>query len=323
MPKKGFEYAYYEAVQQEMKRDENVIYWYENQSPVATFGRLPIINLDSEFGRPRVNMSGIDEMWYVAAAFGASRAGLRTISIIPSMADALAFHHLAEYPKIYCGSGGDEAFPIVIVQQVPAQVVGGGQSHSDYECDSWYMHVPCLKTVVPSTAYDAKGLMVSAIRSDDPVIYLMSGDLRATADDVPDEPYEVPIGKAAVRKEGKDITIVTSGPGAAVCGPAVEQLTKDGTSVEYIDLRTLKPLDRKTLVESVQKTGRLLTVDMSYYTLCPGAEVIATCAEGAPGAKFKRIAFPDIPPLGAPEFVYWQKPNPEQVIKAAHMLLKT
>jgi pyruvate dehydrogenase E1 component beta subunit len=237
------------------------------------------------------------------------------------MADALAFHHVAEYPKIYCGSGGDETFPVVIVQEVPGQHVGGGQSHSDYECDSWFMHIPGLKTVVPTTAYDAKGLMISAIRSDDPVMYLLSGELRTVADEVPDEPYEVEIGKAAVRTKGKDITIVTSGPGTLACGPAVEQLQKEGVSVEYIDLLTLRPLDRKTFVESVRKTGRLLTVDMSYYTLCPGTEVIATCAEGVPGARFKRIAFPDVPPLGAPEFIYWQKPNAEQVVKAAKNLL--
>jgi pyruvate dehydrogenase E1 component beta subunit len=322
MAKKSFEYAYLEAIQQEMKRDENVVYWYEYQFPVEKFGTLPEINLEKEFGRPRVNLSGIDEVWYVAAAFGAARAGIRTISIIPSMADALAFHHLAEYPKIHSGGAGDEKFPVVIVQEVPQQGVGGGQSHSDYECDSWFMHIPGLKTVVPATAYDAKGLMISAIRSDDPVVFLKSGDVGGVIDEVPDKPYEVTIGKAAVRTEGNDITIVTSGPGNLVCAPAVEALRKEGVGVEHIDLRTLKPLDRETLLESVKKTRRLLTVDMSYYTLCPGAEVVATCAEGVPGARFRRIAFPDVPPFGAPEFIYWQKPNAEEVAKAARMLLK-
>jgi pyruvate dehydrogenase E1 component beta subunit len=209
----------------------------------------------------------------------------------------------------------------VIVQQTTGQGVGGGQSHSDYECDSWYMHVPGLKTVVPTTAYDAKGLIIAGIRSDDPVMYIMGGALRSVRDDVPDEAYEVPIGKAVVRQEGKDITIVTSGHGVLACIPAVKKLNKE-MSVEYIDLRTLKPLDRKTLVESVRKTGRLLTVDQSYYTLCPGAEVIATCAEGVPSAKFKRLAFPDVSPGGAPEIINYQKVNAEQVVRAAQMLLK-
>jgi pyruvate dehydrogenase E1 component beta subunit len=322
MPKKSFEYAYYEGILQEMKRDEDVIYWYEYQSPAVSFGQLKPINLQKEFGKPRVNYSGIDEAWYVGCSYGASRAGLRPICIIPSMAEAVGFHHIAEASKIPWGGAMDEKFPLVIVQQTTGQGIGGGQSHSDYECDSWYMHVPGLKTVVPATAYDAKGLMVASIRTDDPVMYIMGGALRRVADEVPDEAYEVTIGKAAVRQEGKDITIVTSGHGVLACTPAVDKLKKEGVSVEYIDLRTLKPLDRKTLVESVRKTGRLLTVDQSYYTLCPGAEVIATCAEGVPEAKFKRLAFPDVPPGGAPEIINYQKPNAEQVVRAAKMLLK-
>lgn len=321
MPRKGFEYAYYEGLRQEMLRDPNVIYWYEYQDPVASYGKLKPISLEKEFGRPRVNYSGISEAWYVGAAFGAARTGLRTVSIIPSMAEAIAFHHLAEIPKMHCGGAGDTIFPIVIVQQTSGQGVGGGSSHSDYECDAWYMHIPGLKVVVPATASDAKGLIISAIRSDDPVVYIMGGAMRRVRDEVPDEPYEVPIGKARIRQEGTDLTLVTHGQGVMFCDKAVKNLTKEKISVEYIDLRTLKPLDRKTLVESVRKTGKLLTVDPGYYTLSPGAEVVATCAEGVPGAKFKRIAMPDIPPLSAPEYIGWMKPTYKEIQKAAKNLL--
>lgn len=322
MPKKSFEYAYYEGLAQEMRRDENVIYQYEYQSPVASYGQLKPLNLQKEFGKPRVNYTGIDEAWYIGSSFGIARTGLRPVCIIPSMAEAVGFHHLAEASKIPWGSAMDDKLPIVVVQQTTGQGVGGGQSHSDYECDSWFMHIPGLKTVVPTTAYDAKGLIVASIRTDDPVMYIMGGALRTVSDDVPNELYEVTIGKAAVRQKGTDLTLVTSGHGVLASAPAVATLKKEGISVEYIDLVSLKPLDRRTLVESVKKTGRLLTVDQSYYTLCPGAEVIATCAEGVPEAKFKRIAFPDTPPGGAPEMINWQKPNTAQIVKAAKMLLK-
>ncbi len=322
MAKKGFEYAYYEAIQGEMRKDKSVIYLYEYQSPVATYGTLPTINLQQEFGKPRVNYSAIDEDWYVGCSLGATRAGLRPICIIPSMAETVAFHIINEGAKLHYGGGADETTPCVIVQETSPQGVGGGESHADYDCDSFYMHCTNLITVCPATAYDAKGLMVSAIRSDNMVMYIKGGALRMVADEVPNDLYEVPIGKAAVRVEGKDITIVTSGHGVFATNAAVERLKKEGISVESIDLRTLNPLDRKTLVGSVKKTGRLLTVDQSPYTLCPGAEVIATCAEGVPGAKFKRIAFPDTCPGGAPEFIEYMKPNAEQVYLAAKKLLK-
>ena len=323
MPKKGFEYAYYEGIAQEMRRDSSVILFYEYQSPVATYGTLKPINLDVEFGKPRVNYSGIDESWYRGVAIGATRAGCRPITVIPSMAETVAFHTVNEGAKLHCGGGADEITPCVIVQETSAQGVGGGQSHSDYDCDSFYMHCTNLITLNPATAYDAKGLMIAAIRDDNMVVYIKGGNTRMIADEVPDDPYTVPIGKAAIRTEGKDITIVSSGHGVATCTPAVAALQKEGISVEFIDLRTLAPLDRETLVKSVRKTGKLLTVDQSPYTLCPGAEVMATCAEGCPGAKFKRIAFPDTCPMSAPELIAYQLPNDKEVVKAAKMLLAT
>ncbi len=323
MAKKSYNYAVYEAIAQEMRRDKSVgPYLSESNAAGATYGQLPPINLQKEFGKPRVNYSAIDELWLRAAMIGASRAGLRPICSIPSMAETLGFHIVNEGAKLYKGGGMDEKTPCVIIQTTSGQGVGGGQSHSDYDCDSFYMHCSNLITVIPATAYDAKGLMVSAIRSDNMVVYITGGALGSVADEVPDELYTVPLGKAVIRTEGKDITIVTSGHGVLAVNPAVDRLIKEGVSVESIDLRTLHPLDRKTLVLSVRKTGRLLTVDQSPYTLCPGAEVLATCCEGAPGAKFKRIAFPDCCPISAPEFTNYMKPNLEEVYKAAKMLLK-
>ena len=178
-----------------------------------------------------------------------------------------------------------------------------------------------LKTVIPSTPYDAKGMMVSAMRDPNPVAYLYPAGLRELIEDVPDEQYEVPLDKAAVRIEGSDLTIVGSGAGMPEVLKAAEAIEGAGMSVEVIDLRVLKAMDTTTLVSSVQKTKRLLTVDQSYYTLCPGAEVIARVAENVDGARYRRIAFPDAPPPASPEMFLWMRPNAEHILGAARKLV--
>ncbi|MDP3897884.1 MAG: transketolase C-terminal domain-containing protein, partial [Mesorhizobium sp.] len=171
------------------------------------------------------------------------------------------------------------------------------------------------------TPYDAKGMMVSALRDPNPVVYLYPAGLRELVEEVPDDQYEVPLDKAAVRMEGGDITIVGSGGGMPEVLKAAEALKAQGMGVEVIDLRVLKEMDTATLVDSVQKTKRLLTVDQSYYTLCPGAEVIARVAENVDGARYKRVAFPDAPPPASPEMFLWMRPNAEHIIGAAKRLV--
>ena len=213
------------------------------------------------------------------------------------------------------------SMPATFILEMTGQTPGFGGQHSDYEIDTYYSHIPGLKTVVPSTPYDAKGMIVSAIRDPDPVVFLYPAGLRDLSEDVPDEQYEVPLDKAAVRMEGSDLTIVGSGPSMPEVMKAAEALKQHGMNVEAIDLRSLKPIDTETLVNSVQKTKRLLTVDQSYYTLCPGAEVIARVAENVDGARFKRIAFPDAPPPASPEMFLWMRPNADHVIAAAQKLV--
>jgi pyruvate dehydrogenase E1 component beta subunit len=138
---------------------------------------------------------------------------------------------------------------------------------------------------------------------------------------VPDEQYEVPLDKAAVRQEGSDLTIVGSGAGMPDVLDAAKRLTAAGMSVEVIDLRVLKEMDTATLVTSVAKTKRLLAVDQSYYTLGPAAEVVARCAENVEGARFKRIAFPDAPPPASPEMFLWMRPNADHIVAAAEKMI--
>lgn len=164
-------------------------------------------------------------------------------------------------------------------------------------------------------------MMASAIRDANPVVYLFPAGLRQLSEEVPDEQYTVPLDKAAVRTTGNDLTIVSSGAGMPGVMEATTQLQKAGMKVDAIDLRSLKPMDTETLVASARKTKRLLTFDQSYYTLCPGAEVIARVAENVDGARYKRIAFPDAPPPASPEMFNWMRPNASHVVAAAKKLV--
>ncbi len=218
-------------------------------------------------------------------------------------------------------TGGKAAMPVVFVMEMTGQTPGFAGQHSDYEIDSTYMHIPGVRTVIPSTPYDAKGMMHAALRSPDPVVYLYPAGLRMLSEEVPDEPYEVPLDKAAVRQEGTDLTIVGSGGGMPDVLEAAKRLGEAGMSVEVIDLRVLKQMDTETLVKSVAKTKRLLAVDQTYYTLGPAAEVVARCAENVDGAKFRRIAFPDAPPPASPEMFSWMKVTADRIVNAAQKMV--
>jgi pyruvate dehydrogenase E1 component beta subunit len=315
-------YSVLEAVQYEMQQDPRMIWLFELTPPVASNPGKPVINLEKEFGRKRVVNTGIDEMWMVAATLGAGLAGSKAATYIPYQGAAMPFQIIQNHAgKLRTMTGGKASMPVVFVMEMTGQTPGFAGQHSDYEIDTYYAHIPGVKTVIPSTPYDAKGMMVSAIRDPNPVVYLYPGGLRELVEEVPDDQYEVPLDKAAVRTEGSDITIVSSGGGMPEMLKAAEQLQKDGMSVEAIDLRSLKPMDTDTLVKSVQKTKRLLTFDQSYYTLCPGAEVIARVAENVDGARYKRVAFPDAAPPASPEMFLWMRPNADHLIAAAKKLV--
>lgn len=322
MARKSFMYAMLEAVQHEMAEDDNTIWIFELTPPVASTPGRPVINLERQFGRKRVVNTGIDENWMASCVLGAGLAGTRAATYIPYQGACMPFQLIQNHAgKLRSMTGGDAEMPVVFVIEMTGQTPGFAGQHSCYEEDTYYAHIPGVRTVIPSNPTDAKGLMVSALRSRDPVVYLYAAGLRELIEDVPDEQYETPLDKAAVRAEGSDITIVGSGAGMPDVLQAVELLREQGMSVDAIDLRSLKPFDTETLVNSVQKTKRLLTFDQSYYTLCPGAEVIAQVAENVDGARFKRIAFPDAPPPAAPEMFLWMRPSAEHIVEAAKKLV--
>jgi len=322
MARKSFMYSVLEAVQYEMRQDKNMIWIFELTPPVASTPGKPVINLEKEFGRMRVANTGIDEMWMAGCVLGAGLAGTKAITYIPYQGNNMCFEMLADHAgKLRHKTGGDAEMPVVFILEETGQTPGFAAQHSDYEIDTLYARIPGIKMVIPSTPTDAKGMMHSAIRDPNPVVFMWADALRILLEDVPDEPFTTPLDKAAIRTEGSDITIVGSGGGMPEVMKATESLQQVGMSVETVDLRSLKPMDTDTLVKSVQKTKRLLTVDQSYYTLGPGAEVVARVAENVEGAKFKRIAFPDAPPPASPEMFLWMRPNAGNIIAAAKTLV--
>jgi pyruvate dehydrogenase E1 component beta subunit len=322
MARKSWMYAVLEAVQYEMRQDKNMLWLFELTPPVASTPGKPVINLEREFTRNRVLNTGIDENWMVSAVLGAGLAGSKAAAYIPYQGNCMPFQVIQNHMgKLRSMTGGKASMPIVIVLEMTGQTPGFAGQHSDYEIDTYYGHIPGVKVVVPSTPYDGKGMMHAAIRDPDPVLFLWPDALRETMMEVPDEPYTVPLGKAAVRTQGSDITIVGSGGGMAAVMEATEKLIAKGMKVEAIDLRSIKPMDTETLVNSVKKTKYLLTVDQSYYTLGPGAEVVARVAENVDGARYKRVAFPDAPPPASPEMFLWMRPNADHVMNAALKLV--
>jgi pyruvate dehydrogenase E1 component beta subunit len=179
-----------------------------------------------------------------------------------------------------------------------------------------------IKVVVPSDAYNGKGLMIAAIRDADPVIYVQYSEVGSTAPvEVPDEAYTVEIGKAAVRQEGKDLTLVAWAPATIDVAKALPEIAKAGVSVEYIDLQSIKPLDTATLFASVKKTGRLLVVEHGPYGGF-SSHVISEVAQFVPGSKVRKITFPDAPGPGAREMIEWMRPDAPKILDAAVKMMK-
>jgi pyruvate dehydrogenase E1 component beta subunit len=322
MPK-NMSFAILEAIQGEMRRDKLLTLLYEYQRPAAGWnGRS--VNLEAEFGRPRVQFCAIDEQWIVGGVLGMSMIGVPAIAHIPSMATFIPFELMFNHAgKLRHMTGGQAAFPMVLWADMARRDPYQGGQHADAGLESAYARLAGLKVVIPSTPYDAKGLMISAIRDVDPVVFCHY-PVPTTGPEVPDEPYTVPIGQAAVRTEGKDITIVGYAPQTVEIARAVEELKKDGISAEFIDPRTLAPLEgvMETIIQSVKKTGRLLTSDEGSYSFCNGAEIIARVAEAIPGARFKRLAFPDAPAPGAPEMINHMKIDAAKIAAAARKMVR-
>jgi pyruvate dehydrogenase E1 component beta subunit len=321
-----------EGIAQEMERDKTVFVMGED---VGVYGGIfgATEGLLAKFGPERIMDTPISETGFIGAATGAALSGMRPIvelmfvDFFGVCMDQI-YNHMA---KIHYESGGNVKVPVVITT-----AIGGGYSDGAQHSQTLYgmfAHLPGLKIVVPSTPYDAKGLMISAIRDDNPVLYMfhkgvmglgwMTPNPRATGD-VPEEPYTVPIGKADVKRSGRDLTIVTVSLMVHRALDAADDLAKDGIEAEVLDLRSVIPLDREAILESVRKTRRLLVVDEDYRSFGMSGEVITSVVEGAfdyLDAPPARLALPDVPiPYSRPleEFVL---PNRVKIAAAARALV--
>jgi pyruvate dehydrogenase E1 component beta subunit len=319
-----------EAIREEMQRDERVFCIGEDIGIEGGFGGAftVTLGLTEEFGNDRIIDTPISEIAICGLAIGAAVAGMRPIADVQygdflfCMMDQIA----NQAPKLRYMSGGQVSVPLVM--RAPVGSTRRGAQHA--QClEGFFTHVPGLKVVVPSTAYDAKGLLKSAVRDDNPVLFfehkMLYGSKGARAvegaltpiGDVPEGEYLVPIGKGVVRREGKDVTIVAIHRVLYYSLSAADKLAKHGVDVEIIDPRTLVPLDKELIYESVRKTGRLVIVEEDNLTNGWGAEIAALAADEIfewLDAPIKRVAAPDVPPPFAPVLEKEYLPSEEKII---------
>jgi pyruvate/2-oxoglutarate/acetoin dehydrogenase E1 component len=283
--------ALYEALREEMQRDPTVVLLGEDFANGGAFGVVG--DLPDLFGRERVIRTPISENGFVGVAVGASMTGLRPVVEIMFMDFmTLAMDQLVNHAaKIRYMYAGQYAAPLVV--RTPAGAGRGyGASHSQ-SLESWLIHVPGLSVVAPSDPADAKGLLKSAIRSDDPVVFIENKLLYPKKGEVDADDRLIPLGVARVRRHGSEITLASYGRMLDMCLEAAEILASEGLECEVIDLRTLKPLDTETLLGSVGRTGRFVFVEEG--TGGVGAEVCSRIAERAHGSRIVRVAARDVP----------------------------
>lgn len=315
-------YAILEGIQAEMKTMKDLtIFWQNRPTAVSPTGK--VIDLGKEFGNARIpQYTAIDEEWYIGACAGMALTGVPSIAHTPYMCTTRAFDLVFnQIGKLRHMTGGQASMPMVIWQDGAGRTPGMAGQHTDAGQESLYAAIPGIKVVIPSNPYDAKGLMIAAIRDPDPVIFWHYGQINSVQSDVPDEAYEVKIGEAKTIQEGTDITIVGYGPAMVEINKAIPGLKAAGIKAEIIDPRSLKPLPIDHIAASVRKTGKLLAVDHGHETLCGVTEIIARCAMMGAGNKFHRLAFPDAPGPGNKEMISWMTPDAPKIVDAAKKMM--
>lgn len=275
-----FRQALNNAMDEELSRDRNVFLLGED---IGLNGGVFHVTdgLFQKYGFERVKQTPISESAIIGAAIGSSMLGLRPV------AEIMYFDFIAtamdqvinQAAKIRYMSGGQLKLPLVIRTQAGAGR-GKGSQHSQY-LEALFFHIPGIKIALPSNPYDAKGMLKTAIRDDNPVLFIENAFLYNLKGEVPDEDYTVPFGKAEIKKEGNDITIVSYSMMVNKCMNVAKDLEHSGISVEVIDLKTIQPLDIDTVIKSVKKTGRLLIAHESYKKGGVGAEIASQVMEKA------------------------------------------
>jgi len=321
-----------QSIREEMRRDERVFCVGEDIGIEGGFGGAftVTLGLSDEFGHERILDTPIYETAIAGIAIGAAVAGMRPIADVQygdflfCMMDQLA----NQAAKLRYMSGGTLSVPMVM--RAPVGATARGSQHAQ-SLEAFFTHIPGLKVVAPATAYDAKGLLKSAVRDDNPVLIfehkLLYGAKGARSEkgslspvgEVPDEEYLVPIGEGVIRRRGKDVTIVATLLMLYRALGAAETLSRQGIEAEVIDPRTLVPLDKELILASVRKTGRLVVVEEDNLTNGWGAEIAAIVADEAfiwLDAPLKRVAAPDVPPPFAPVLEREYVPSEQKILDA-------
>lgn len=297
MTEMTYRQALNETLRAELTRDENV-YLIGEEIGVFEGSYKITAGLLNEFGPRRVVDTPISEEGFTGVAIGSAMLGLRpVVEIMTINFSLIAIDQIVNHAaKIRTMFGGEVSVPIVI--RTPG---GGGQqlaaTHSQ-NLEVWYAHIPGLKVVAPSNPADAKALLAAAIRDDDPVLFLENLALYNLKGDVPDGEQVGQIGKAAIAKEGTDITVVSYSRGVVTALEVAKEFAQKGVSVEVVDLRSLRPLDRETVVASVRKTSRAVIFEDDLLSYGIGAEISATIGEGAfdwLDAPVRRVAGAEVP----------------------------
>lgn len=319
----AFRQALREAMQEEMRRDPMVFLMGEEVAQYNGAYKVSQGMLD-EFGPKRVIDTPIAELGFAAIAVGASSNGVRPIVEFMTWNFAVLaldqiFNHAA---RMLAMSGGQFSCPIVFRGPNGSAGQLGAQHSSAFE--NWYANIPGLKVISVSNPYDAKGLLKSAIRDNDPVVMMESEVMYGNMGHVPEEEYLIPIGKADIKRAGTDVTIVSYNKMMLVALQAAEELQKEGISAEVIDLRTIRPLDWMTIMESVKKTNRLLIVEEQNPFGGVASEVSYRIQKEAfdyLDAPIRRICSADTSMHYAPNLVAAYLPNAERVVKVAKELM--
>jgi len=305
-----------EAIDEEMARDPTVFALGETIQTMSTTGQWE--GLLKKYGPLRIRDTAISETAILGAAIGAAAAGMRPIASL-MFVDFMGVcgDELVNQLQMTYMFGGKIKLPLVMVAGC-----GAGRSVAAQHSKSlfgWLMAVKGLKIAIPSTAYDAKGLLKSAIRDDNPVVYLTHKLSAMETSEIPDGDFTVPLGQAAVRREGTDVTLVSISHTVKVCLAAAKQLETKGISAEVIDLRTLVPLDKETVLGSVKKTGRLVVTTEEPRTGSAAAEIAALVAEEGfdyLDAPIKRVCAPDTPIPFSPVLESAWMPGEADLVKA-------
>lgn len=313
-----------EALSEEMRRDKNVVLWGIDIGPYGGANGVTK-GIFEEFGPERVIDMPIAELGYVGLGVGAAATGIRPVIELQfsdwiTLASEMIINQAAKMRYMF---GGILEMPLVIRAPIGAYLSAGAQHSNSFE--SMFAFVPGIKVVTPSTPYNAKGLLKSAIRDNNTLLFFEHKKLYGMKGPVPEEEYTIPLGKAEVVREGSDVTIVTYSYMLQFCLEAAKELANDSVSVEIVDLRTVDPLDEETFLNSIKKTHRLVVVQETWRECSISSEIAAIAAEKVLyhlDAPVIRVTAEDVPMPFSPVLEQRVLPSVEKVVDAVNLVLE-